>query len=111
MLSGLWELPFGPGRPLFTSSNPIVKRITSGWQFSWISTFQTGQALAITDAERVSDTNADKRVYTEWFDRSQFIARPAFTLKRTSSRIAQFTRITGTALNPRNIQISGRISF
>ena len=116
----------------------------------------------IAGAERVSDTNADQHVYTNWFDKNQFVVQPAFTLRRTSSRIADirgpgikkidmtvskkvmiservsmrfqaefynapnhpifsspqtsvtnanFTRITGTALAPRNIQLSGRISF
>jgi hypothetical protein len=162
VLSGLWELPFGPGKALFNTTNGFLKRIAGGWQISWISTFQSGQALTFPGAERVSDTDNDKRVYTEWFDRSQFIAQPAFTLRRTSSRIsdirgpgirkidltltkrisitervnmtlqgefynapnhaifgnpnttftnANFTRITGTQLGPRNVQLSGRITF
>ncbi len=162
VLSGMWELPFGPGKPLFSSTNPIVKRIAGGWQFSWISTIQSGQALSFSGAERISDTNADQHIYTNWFDRNQFVVQPAFTLRHTSSRIADirgpgitkvdltiskrialservsmkiqgefynapnhaifsnpqtsftnanFTRITGTALSPRNIQLSGRISF
>lgn len=162
VLSGLWELPFGPGKALFKSTNPFMRRLADGWQISWITTFQSGQALGFAGAERVSDTNADKKIYTEWFDRSQFVVQPAFTLRRTSSRIADirgpgirkidatitkrvpvtenvkltiqaefynlpnntifsnpntqftnanFTRITGTQLGPRNIQLSGRITF
>jgi hypothetical protein len=162
VLSGLWELPFGPGKPLFASTNPIARRIAGGWQVSWIGTVQSGQALSFAGAERISDTNADEHSYTNWFDRNQFVVQPAFTLRRTSSRIADirgpgitkfdltiskkiaitervsmklqaefynapnhpifsnpttavtnanFTRITGTALAPRNIQLSGRISF
>jgi hypothetical protein len=162
VLSGLWELPFGPGKRLFSSTNPVAKRIAGGWQVSWISTFQSGQALNFPGALRVSDTNADQHIYTNWFDRSQFVVQPAFTLTTTSSRIADirgpgikkidmtltksvtiseratmkfqaefynmpnhpifsnpqtsvtnanFTRITGTALSPRNIQLSARISF
>jgi hypothetical protein len=140
----------------------VAKRVAGGWQLSWISTVQSGQALSFSGAERVSDTNADQHIYTNWFDKSQFIVQPAFTLHHTSSRIADlrgpgikkldltvskriqirermsmkfqaefynapnhpifsnpqtgvtnsnFARITGTALAPRNIQLSGRITF
>ena len=147
---------------MFSSTNGFLKRVAGGWQVSWITTVQSGQALAFAGAERITDTNADARVYTDWFDRSQFIVQPAFTRRRTSSRIADvrgpgirkiditltkriaitervsmtlqgefynapnhaifanpntavtnanFGRITGTQLGPRNIQISGRITF
>ncbi|HEV8145813.1 MAG TPA: TonB-dependent receptor [Bryobacteraceae bacterium] len=162
VLSGLWELPFGPGRPLFNSTNGFIKRIAGGWQISGIATFQSGQALAFSGAERVSDTNNDQHVYTNWFDKNQFIPQPAFTLRRTSSRIVDirgpginkvdltvtkrilvtervfvtiqgefynafnhtnfsnpnttvtngsFATISGVQLQPRNIQLSGRITF
>jgi hypothetical protein len=36
---------------------------------------------------------------------------PIFSNPQTGVTNANFTRITGTALAPRNIQLSGRISF
>lgn len=30
---GIWELPFGPGRPL-ANSDPLVRRLVEGWQFN-----------------------------------------------------------------------------
>src|SRR5262249_4949737 len=32
VVSGLWELPFGPGKALFHSTNPVARRIAGGWQ-------------------------------------------------------------------------------
>ena len=49
--------------------------------------FQSGQALSFSGAERVSDTNNDQHVYTNWFDKAQFVPQTAFTLRATSSRI------------------------
>ena len=106
VLSGLWELPFGPGKAMFRSSNPILKRIASGWQFSGIATFQSGQALQFASAERVSDTNKDQHVYTNWFDKTQFIPQPAFTLHRTSSRISD---IRGPGINKWDLTVTKRI--
>jgi len=106
VLSGLWELPFGPGKALFRSADPAVKRIAGGWQFSWISTIQSGQALSFSGAERVTDSNADQHVYTNWFDTSQFIVQPAFTLRHTSSRIAD---IRGPGITKIDLTISKKV--
>ena len=107
VLSGLWELPFGPGKPLFRSTNPVARRIAGGWQLSWISTVQSGQALTFAGAERVSDTNADQHVYTNWFDKNQFVVQPAFTLRRMSSRIAD---IRGPGIKKIDMTVSERRS-
>jgi hypothetical protein len=162
VFSGLWELPFGTGKALLNSTNGVVRRIASGWQFSGIATFQSGQALSFSNAERISVSDNNPHLYTKWFDTSQFIVQPAFTLRRTSSRLADvrgpginkvdltvtkripltesmsmtiqgefynafnhtnfdnpntsvggnaFGTITGVRLQPRNIQLSGRITF
>jgi hypothetical protein len=162
VLSGLWELPFGPGKALFSSNNGVLRRIAGGWQLSGIATFQSGQALAFPSAERVSVSTSNPHVHTKWFDTAQLLPQTAFTLRRTSSRIADirgpginkvdltvakkitinervsmmlqgefynafnttnfdnpnttvggntFGTITGVRLQPRNIQLSGRITF
>jgi hypothetical protein len=106
VVSGLWELPFGPGKMLFNSNNPIAKRIAGGWQLSGIATFQSGQALAFASAERIAISHSNQHVYTNWFDKSQFIAQPAFTLHATSSRISD---IRGPGINKFDLTIAKRI--
>lgn len=39
---GSYDLPFGPNKLLFTSSNPIVKRIVSGWQWNMVWNWNSG---------------------------------------------------------------------
>ena len=37
----VWDLPFGPGKPLLSSKGPI-RFITGGWQFSGITRWMSG---------------------------------------------------------------------
>ncbi len=45
VLSGIYELPFGKGRPFMNSAPKVVDFILGGWQMSGILTFQSGPAL------------------------------------------------------------------
>jgi hypothetical protein len=47
VLNYLWELPFGKGKPLF-SSTPVVSQALSGWKVAGISTFSDGFPIGIT---------------------------------------------------------------
>jgi hypothetical protein len=47
-INGIYELPFGPGKPFAHSSNGIVSRIVGGWQVGSIFTFETGAPISIT---------------------------------------------------------------
>jgi hypothetical protein len=106
VLSGLWELPFGPGKAFLKSNNGFVRRVVGGWQFSGIATFQSGQALAFGGAERVSKSTANPHTYAKWFDTTQFIVQPAFTLRRTSSRLAD---IRGPGINKIDFTVTKRV--
>jgi hypothetical protein len=46
--SYIFELPFGRGRRLGTSWNPVVNAIAGGWQFNGFTTFQSGTPLSIS---------------------------------------------------------------
>ena len=43
--SGIYELPFGQGRRLFSDSPTVVSKIISGWQVNGIYTYQSGPAI------------------------------------------------------------------
>lgn len=88
VVSGLYELPFGPGKPLLASTHPVVKRLVGGWEVSWIGTYTSGQALTFSSAERASASGNNPHTVLKWFDTSQFVAQAPFTIQYTSSRIA-----------------------
>jgi len=44
-ISGIYELPFGKGRPLLAGVNKFALKIISGWQIAGIYTFQSGAPL------------------------------------------------------------------
>jgi hypothetical protein len=88
VVSGLYELPFGPGKHLVATSNPVLKRLVGGWQVSWIGTYTSGQALGFSGAERVSTSSNNPHTVLKWFDTMQFVSQAPFTLQQTSSRIA-----------------------
>ena len=41
-LSGIYELPFGKGKPVLNSANSVVEKIVGGWQLSGIYSYQSG---------------------------------------------------------------------
>jgi Carboxypeptidase regulatory-like domain len=108
VINGLYELPFGPGQPFLNSGNAIAKRVFGGWQINAIGTFQSGQALSFTGADRLSDTNADPHNIVRWFDTSQFTPQQAFTLKTLSSRVAD---IRGPGINKIDLTLMKRIAI
>jgi Carboxypeptidase regulatory-like domain len=44
----LYDVPFGKGKPLFTSANGFVDRVVGGWQVAGVLLFQTGPFLTVT---------------------------------------------------------------
>lgn len=159
---GLYEMPFGKGKRFVNTSNPLLSRLVGDWQVNWVLTLQSGAPLAFANAERLRRSDNNRYEVDNYFDTAAFVPQQPFTLRATSSRIAdlrapginkwditvqktvavregmsfkvqcelynalnrthlgtpnttvastQFGRITGTFLNPREIQLSGRFSF
>jgi hypothetical protein len=96
VLHGLYELPFGPGKKLLSSDNPISRRLAGGWQVNWVVTYQSGAPLDFANpgANRLSVSNANPHAVDQWFDRSQFVPVEPFTLRSLSSRLADL-RVQG----------------
>jgi hypothetical protein len=161
VLHGIYELPFGQGKTLF-NTNRVAKALAGGWQFNWVITYQSMTALAFSGSERIRRSDNNPKNVDRWFDVTQFVPQEPFTLRQTSSRIADlrqqgirrwdctlmkktklsegvtmqlqgefynmlntthlgtpnttvtnanFSRITGTFLGPREIQVAMRLSF
>ena len=41
-VSGIYELPFGKGKPVLNGANSVVEKIVGGWQVSGIYSYQSG---------------------------------------------------------------------
>jgi hypothetical protein len=54
----VWQLPFGPGRPLLSSVTGVAKQIIGGWEFNGITQIQSGLPFSPTLANNAS-INAD----------------------------------------------------
>jgi hypothetical protein len=89
VLSGVYELPFGPGKR-FKTSNAFASRLMEGWQVNGIMTLQDGLPIRINGAnnqaaDRPNSTGvsaklpAEERTRQRWFDTTQFTNPALFT--------------------------------
>jgi hypothetical protein len=62
VISYLYELPFGSGKPFLNGTNRVVKAIVSGWRQAGVATFQSGTPLLITGASTGSLNGRPNRV-------------------------------------------------
>lgn len=62
LISGVYDLPFGPGKKFAVSNNILTRELIGGWQLSGIQQFATGQPIQIT-ANNNADTSSLRSVY------------------------------------------------
>jgi hypothetical protein len=97
VISHLWELPFGKGRPYLNEG--ILSRILGNWQFSGITVLQAGRPILISApdntglyefaytngrADRLKSGKIDNATRTQWFDTSAFRPAAPFTVPTDS---------------------------
>lgn len=104
MLTGVYELPFGPGKALAGGSTGIVRKLVEGWQINWVNTFMTGQTLAVTSnvnttgslggSQRPDSTGTSAALsgrnqerLDRYFDTLQFRAAAPFTFGNIARRL------------------------
>jgi hypothetical protein len=73
VVTWLYELPFGRGKPWANSANAVVSRLAGGWQIQGIFTAQSGAALGFGDAIFIGDLKniplpKDQRNVDRWFN-------------------------------------------
>lgn len=87
VVSGVFELPFGQGKP-WGSANRSFNKVISGWQLNLISTIQTGVPVRVSGASNFlasvpnstgKSAKLDNRTAQRWFDTQQFVNPPNFT--------------------------------
>jgi hypothetical protein len=80
--AGTYDLPFGKGRPMLKTANPVINAITGGWSTSWLFMFNSGTPLSFRNVSAVfegGDPTLDTRTRERWFDTSKFSQLPAYT--------------------------------
>jgi hypothetical protein len=58
----IYELPFGPGKKWFASSNPFVRRAVGNWQIGGVTRIQSGPATLLTSGGRATVNQFDSGV-------------------------------------------------
>ena len=91
VFSGIYELPFGTGKH-WKAPSGVVNSLIGGWQVNSVLVMQNGLPLIVRGAsnflaDRPNSTGKSARVQNptrfQWFDTSQFVNPPAFTIGNT----------------------------
>jgi hypothetical protein len=97
VISHLWELPFGFGKPRL--AHGIGARVLGNWQFSGVTVFQAGRPILISApdntglyefaytngrADRLKSGVIDNPTTSRWFDTSAFKPAAAYTVPTDS---------------------------
>ena len=72
VIAGIYELPFGKGRPFGSNVSGIVNQIIGGWQVNWDVTYQSGNVVDYPNALQNAPGSAKLANPTnkQWFNTS-----------------------------------------
>lgn len=95
VVSGVYELPFGKGKPFLTEARGVVNHIVGGWQINGVGTRQTGVPLQVRGANNFTGINwpnaignayldSSERSQGRWFRTDMFANPPDWTLGNVS---------------------------
>ena len=59
--TGIYELPFGKGKPLFGSANRFMDLIVGGWSINGIYTYQSGEPFSVRSGVLTHNASAQSR--------------------------------------------------
>ncbi len=68
----IYELPFGPGKQFFNSSNPLLSRVIGYWQIGGVTRIQSGPATLLTSGGRATVNQNDAGVVLHNMTLKQF---------------------------------------
>lgn len=116
-LAPIYELPFGPGKPLLANTNGVVSRIVGGWQAVVNTTFMSGTPMTAPSGVYVlrdpslPDASFDHRFNTGILQANgtvvnavnnlppAFQIQPAFTLRTASQYFPNIRNLWGNEYN------------
>ncbi len=58
-INGIYELPFGPGKPMLSNTNGFMSRLVGGWQMGAIFTYFTGAPITMTGSDGLNTSFAN----------------------------------------------------
>ncbi len=96
-LSGIYELPFGPGKRYLHGQGPIARLLVGGWQLQAVWQSHTGAPLGFGNALLVADMREvalprKQRTLDRWFNTAAFNRNPAeqlaYNLRALSTRFS-----------------------
>jgi hypothetical protein len=72
VIAGIYELPFGKGKPVGTNVPGVVNQIIGGWQLAYDVAFQSGWVVDYPNANQIAPGSAklDNPTNTQWFNTS-----------------------------------------
>lgn len=123
IISGVYELPFGPGKP-FLAGKSFASALARGWQVNGIFAARSGLPLVVRGANnraadrpnilRSAKLGSDEQTLLRWFDTSAFAAPPLFTYGSTPNTLPDvrgpgFMSLDFSVL--RNITITERVQL
>lgn len=81
-LSGVWELPFGPGKRLISGENAFSRHIAGGWQLQAVWQHNTGAPIGFGNALLLDDIrkgrlSGSEQTLDRWFNTDIFNRTPA----------------------------------
>lgn len=89
VVSYMYELPFGHGKPLLSGASGVLNAIVGGWQVNGVTLLQSGSPVDVSMGfdnagtgggggddrpNMIKDPNDGPRTVLEWFDTSAFVA-------------------------------------
>ncbi len=93
VFSGVYQLPFGKGKPYLSNANGITRTILGDWNLSWIATLNSGQPFTVyaggdianvgggsQRAQVVGTPNSGfNQSIQQWFNTAAFVVPAAYT--------------------------------
>lgn len=109
-MSGIYELPFGPGKRFLGTGRGAAGLLTGGWQLQGIYTMQSGQALGFGNAifiGNVHDIPLNGRNIDRWFNTDAGFVRDAAAQLEYNVRIlsSRFSGVRGDGINQVNFSV------
>ncbi len=121
-LNGVYELPFGPGKPYLASAPAVVRRLVGGWEISAIARIQEGWPMAFPAPFNAVPTGASPRLSNRtldrWFNTCTLLPngttrgclsgeQPVWTIRQPSTLQTWSSRLSSVRLPPiRNLDAS-----
>ena len=114
-IRALYELPFGPGKPIGGNTTGAVARLIGGWQFNLLHEYLTGNPTAMPNGILKPGCDpalpAGQQTRDKWFDTTCFSSTPTNDFRTTPFRMndVRDPAITNTAFSVFKSNQLGRV--